>query len=480
MRIPSVRWAGQFEGTVYPTDSPPLEYLAATAEGLIGTEYLYGSIWSLKEGCAPYRLPHEGRFVAIGGDGRSWAAVDPGNETVVLGTSNSCVVRKGSWARDARSVAAAGDDIWVARDNSLLKVTATGLVAQEIAVPGVTAMSCDSLSGLVALACTDNHRVVIIDPIDGHINQLKLELRFPRGVAFGPDGTLWVSDTEHRRILTADGTVVVDLGHRPGFPVGLAWHNDLLWAASPYERTVAPVKSLLGAVREETCCFYPYAAARVEGELWVSHPSSGLVRKQGDNSTVRDIADPIALANFEGLLAIAERDRGRILLRDPNGYMTSITLTEGSQPRSLTVSNDGELWIATQSPSALFAVSSRGARLVNTLSALGLCGLPRAIVWVGSALAITTDTTPAVVLIDPVRAKVLATYQMPEPPVSLAAVGETILAGLDRAGTIVAVADGITAPIATGLVTPRGIVADRDGIVVVESLAHRIRWGDFN
>jgi sugar lactone lactonase YvrE len=300
-------------------------------------------------------------------------------------------------------------------------------------------------------------------------------LRFPRGVAFSPGGELWISDTENRRVVSADGSARFDFTNHPGFPVGLTSHQDRLCVAFPYERLLTSATEAATG-QWHGADFYPYAIARFEGDLWTSHPASGIVRSQREGVTHAGLADPIAMVSWRGHLAGAERDRACITCFRRADATRKILLPEGSQPRALAVSPDGVLWIATQTPKMLFACHD-GWR-AEPVCPLAVAGAPRAMAWTAEGIALAASSVNGILWIIQNDGRAINEFPLPEPPVSLAADGGAVFAGLERRRVVIGLTRATVTEIAGEVITPRGLLPEGGQLHIVESLAHRVRRAD--
>lgn len=454
---------------------PWLEYLASADGALVASEYVTGVLWSGGPD-ALRRVAIEGRFCSVGGDGRQWAALAPDRARIIV--SDGDRIREGGvlLAATATAVAASARGVWVALPDRVVRLDDAWEPAETRPLPGAVVLSADATGERLAAACPEEHRVVVLSEGGACVELDRVAgrpLRAPRGISFDASGALWISDTENRRIVRVDGLRSVDLGHRPGFPVGITHDRGTLWLASPYERLLATAEDAVTGAPRSRSLFYPFAVARFNGGLWTSHPAGSCVLSHADGRRLDDFADPIALLPWNGRLVVAERDRNRLVLLGSCGERHPVAMPGDAQPRALTESDEGDLWVVTQFPHALVRYTRGGTP--ERVASLEMYGPPRAIAWDRGAPLVAAMGVAACLRLDPVTGALVERIDLRESPVSLAThPGGGALAGLDRLGTILRIVEGRTCTIASGLVTPRGILVESNRLIVAESLSHRL------
>ncbi len=129
-------------------------------------------------------------------------------------------------------------------DGSLRQVTVDGLVATVSPVPSpslaepIVALAC---TGTMTVAAATRQSVTVFDAMGSILwsSTPDDEVGRPGGLAFGPDGTLFVSDADRSRVVAFNrtGQVTAEAGSRGSFPGqfkdprGLSWHDGLLYVA---------------------------------------------------------------------------------------------------------------------------------------------------------------------------------------------------------------------------------------------------------
>jgi len=454
------------------------EYIASATDGIVTTDYVHGYLWGGSPGNMR-RIQADGVFSSIGGDGTVWAALDARKGTVAIGqtasTVENLIILPG--ARGGTAVTASGRHIWIASSDVLMRLDQCGNVERTIRIDGIVNIATEPGSGSIAVTCPEHHLVLQLDPDLNVTSVIRLvrsrPLRFPRGCAY-INGVLWIADTENRRIVRADGAEWFDLSELQGFPVGITAFAGRLCTCIPFMSRVIllpPSRS-----KKPIPCFYPCAIAKFNNDWWVTHPSSGNVQSIKRKQSIHDLADPVALVAWKDYLAVTERDGSCVTLWKENAGRCVVSMPSNSQPRAICVDNCDQLWVATQTPSALWRCTSIRAEYICPLS---VAGLPRALAFYGNQLVLATTTDSHIRSIDVRTGITAAIAEFSEPPVALATHGDCLLVALDRSGDLIQFRNGCQRILSTGLITPRGIAADCETILVAESLANRIveaRW----
>ena len=454
--------------------TPFSEHLACAGNKIVTNDYVTGCLWSgLPKGLQ--KLPIDGQYTCVGGDGEYWAALDSVNSQIVVGYRDDYSIRKCKWASHGVGITTGRNCIWLSLPESILQISLTcDEVLDNLKIRGGTVIATDVERDYLAVACTEFHRVIRVDKKSNNFKQIDSfkgrRFRFPRGLTYASDGSLWIADTENRMVVSEDRSF--DFTRHPGFPVGLGNYNNKIYVAFPYERIIASLEEAEAIEPETNPPFYPYSIARFNGELWLSYPASGIVQSCQNGTTYDELADPIAIISWREQLAVAERDRSCVTCFQANGANWKIMLPEGSQPRALSVSPDGVLWVITQTPKMLFACRSNYVAEMICLPEFD--GVPRAIAWTNKGIALASNREKAVLWIDDNDGRIINKTPLPESPVSLSSDGESVLAGFDRIGAVFRINHSEAEQVANNVITPRGLLLEGNHLYIVESLAHRV------
>jgi DNA-binding beta-propeller fold protein YncE len=450
------------------------EYLAPCGDGMVvANDYLTSNLL-IGPPDGVRAVGSGGRVRSVGGGHDGWWAA-AGDDGVVVGRGTRFGEWSGCLVGAATAATTDGARLWAAVGREVHEHDlASGALLASWSVGEVAQLAIDPVHGRLAATCPDDQKVVIIEAAGASRREVTeadgVALSFPRGVGVGPDGSVLVTDTEGRRAVDVDRDQVWRVD-RPGFPVGIAGSPEASPLVSvPYEALVGRVDDLPTPL--DCDIFYPYALARWLGDVVVTQPATGCVRRLSDGSIIGDgLADPIALVAWHDQLVVAERDRGRIVLFGASGR-SSVPIGPGTQPRALAVSSDEDLFVLTQTPAAVVVVTAEGGR-ARVRQRVPLDGVitPRAMA-VDADGRVVVASARSTHRFDPALGREVLGARSSLAPVSLCHLDDgRIVGGVDE-GAVVDVDTG--AVLIDGLITPRGIMAEGGSLLVAESLAHRV------
>lgn len=188
----------------------------------------------------------------------------------------------------------------------------------------------------------------------------------PQGLAFGPDGNIWISDTFFSRQvmqMTTTGatttfpTTARDVQFITRGPDGNMWFTE----SSQFGMTTFTEQSYIGRLSTSgqlkefplpTKFSSPYAiAAGADGNLWFTEDASkiGRITPQGVVTeypipTQQALVDAIALGP-DGNMWFTESRTDKLARVNPQGQITEFDLPSGAGPEGLVTGPDHNLWI---------------------------------------------------------------------------------------------------------------------------------------
>ncbi len=447
---------------------PRPEYLAGNDRVLVANDYLGNGAW-WTDGSSWAALDIRSA-TAPGSDGTRVVVAEPQAGRFWANTAGQWTSRRSRWAGRARAVAPLVADTLVATDDGVLQVGPNDEVARHWPrLRGVTQLASCGPTARWACSRPDAHEVVTVGA-DTSVKVIGSDrgLRFPRAVAWH-GGRLWIGDTENRCLRDGDANVVVDLTETLPFAVGVGFLGSVMWVSYPYVGEAGPANGRPRAHAADPLDFYPLALQPWLGSLCRSHPATGhLVLPEG-RTPAADLLDPVDLAEFNGRLAVVERDRPSVTLFDAHGGREVVPLPLESQPRAL-AAGDGGLYVAAWTPPRLYHLRPDG-RLIDVGP---LPGRARVLAWTPRGLAFGGPDDPSLSILSFEHLEPTEVTRLPEPPVSAVRHGEHLYVGLDRRGEILKVGAGRAEVVARDLITPRGLAVFNGALHVAESLAHRI------
>lgn len=215
----------------------------------------------------------------------------------------------------------------------------------ELAVLAPAAIWYDAARDVLALACPNGHRVVLVDrqgAVGKEIGE-DGELRFPRAVAATQDGTLYVASPESESLLVYDRYAAA-VGEEAR-TLSLSTHRG---AAA-----VRPASLFVDADRNV------YVADRGNKQVLVLGSDGKVVR------TVRDVGEPADVwADRGGTLYVAEPAFGGVRVYDRRGKLVrTVGAAPGREPlrpRALVVDRSGRLWVLEEGGRGLKALDAFG------------------------------------------------------------------------------------------------------------------------
>lgn len=181
----------------------------------------------------------------------------------------------------------------------------------------------------VAIADTEQHRVLVVDRVDGSLVELIEGLRAPGDVAFDEAGTLFVADTGHHRVVRVDDG---DLGVVAGTGVeGFGGDGDratLALLATPLGIGFDLEGSLLIADTGNR------RVRRVEDGRIDTVAGNGIAADSGDGGQARSagLLAPVDVVGWRGGIAVTDRQANRVRFIDGAGEIS--TLAGTGSPRS--------------------------------------------------------------------------------------------------------------------------------------------------
>lgn len=291
----------------------------------------------------------------------------------------------------------------------------------------------------VYVADTGNDRVQVLRLDGTPLGSWSTGLSGPEGVEVAPDGTLWVADTQHHRVVHLSADLASDLGDvigAPGSGVELAFPHDVavgggrIYVADTYHDRVlvlddpgadvpgGPVDPAPGTVRPVPvgelsasgghAPLYP-AGLAVEGGRWLVSdsgggrvvavdPVTGAVDPLPDSGLTdpRDLAvDPVDPTRHW----VVDTGAGRVVAFDPSG--TPVASIGGlTQPHGMAIGTDA-VYVADTYANRVLAATRDGATRWTQQSCGGTAfSRPRDVGLLGSQLVVADTDNDRLVVLD--------------------------------------------------------------------------------
>lgn len=211
------------------------------------------------------------------------------------------------------------------------------------------------------------------------------ELNVPQGLAFGPDGTLYIADTGNSRIRAVSGDVITTFAGT-GTP-GYSGDGGVAAAAEFRSPTALAVDSTGALV---VCDTTDHRIRRISGGVVSTFAGNGVQGFAGDGgaATLAELDSPTGVAvAADGRVFIADTHNNRVRVVAVNGTISTFagngqrgffgdggaaSAAELSGPRGLAVAPDGTLLIADADDQRVRSVSAAG--VISTISGNGTEG----------------------------------------------------------------------------------------------------------
>jgi streptogramin lyase len=243
----------------------------------------------------------------------------------------------------------------------------------------------------------------------------------PAAIALGPDGNIWVADTQGRTIVVVDtsGAVVRSIGGLGEAPFGMVGGPDgNMWAV--FSNIVARVPVSPGAAIAQFTLPAPFSAALqaiavgADGNLWFVEDSSNRI---GRITTTGQITGsfPIPTANSnttsiapgpDGNLWFAEDVGNKIGRVTTLGVITEFNVpTASAQPFTVTAGPDGNLWFTEAQANKIGRITPAGAvtefPLASGTAPIGITTGSDGNLWFGVGGAVGRITPAGVIKLFP-------------------------------------------------------------------------------
>ncbi|MGB0102442.1 MAG: SMP-30/gluconolactonase/LRE family protein, partial [Nocardioides sp.] len=219
----------------------------------------------------------------------------------------------------------------------------------------------------VYVADTGNNRVQRL-ALDGTpLAQYDTGLLGPEGIEVAPDGTVWVADTQHSRLVHLSADLSTDLGDGFGSlgtgdtqffnPHDLAFGNDKMYVADTYNNRVQ-IFSMPGPVDPPPTALTPEPVGQIS-----------------DDGGVAPIY-PAGVEIVDGTWYVADSGGARVSTVDPaNGAVTPLTasdLLKDPRDLELDVADPTALWVTNTGGGSIVRISrTSGQQLGSALTELG-------------------------------------------------------------------------------------------------------------
>ena len=285
-----------------------------------------------------------------------------------FGSTGSAV---GEMSFPSNADVAANGTVWVAdtRNNRLqtfdpathrfAAVGAQGAAPGQFSHPQGVAVTADA----VYVADTDNNRVQKLTLDGGFVAQFSTGLLGPEGLEVAPDGTVWVADTQHSRLVHLSAALA-DLGDgfgAPGTgtheffnPHDLAFGNDKMYVADTYNNRVQ---------------VYDMAAPPPPPPAPLNPTYAAQLSKPGGHAPVY----PAGVAVVDGTWYVADSGGSRIVTVNPvTDAITPVAAKGLNDPRDLELdaADPGALWVTDTGGNRVVRIARTGEQLGAPLTGL--------------------------------------------------------------------------------------------------------------
>lgn len=189
----------------------------------------------------------------------------------------------------------------------------------------------------------------------------KAELDSPSGVAFAPDGSLYIADTGNRRIrvIRADGTIATFAGSGAAGSSGDAGPA----VGAKFRRPVAVAVSAAGVVFVADADDFRVRMITPSGMIQ-AYAGTGKQGSKGVGGKAVDaeLDDPTSLAiDATGRLLIGDRRNRRVLAVETDGVLSSVATVSSGLVDGVAVASDTSVLIANSGTHAVMRISGQVA-----------------------------------------------------------------------------------------------------------------------
>lgn len=256
-------------------------------------------------------------------------------------------------------------------------------------------------------------------------------MAWPKGLAWASDGSLWVADSQNRRILqfTEDGRLMKAFGKKGkgpgqlGLPIDLAVSGKQVFVSDTSAHTVAvfspdgtPLRNIGTWGTRPGQTDLPHGLCVASGQLILADRGNSRIMRFGLDGTYRggfgtkgelpgSLRNPIAVQGTAAELFVLE-DRGRLQRFSYDGKYLGQVGTGAKEPTGLEIDPWGYLWIADPGANRVMRIDARGTSLLALESA------ETAKPWIPTAVAVRPD---GLVAIGDGEGKLIRLYRLTTP-----------------------------------------------------------------
>ncbi|NLI75636.1 MAG: hypothetical protein GX442_04235 [Candidatus Riflebacteria bacterium] len=240
-------------------------------------------------------------------------------------------------------------------------------------------------------------------------------MAWPKGLTWAPDGSLWVTDSQNRRILqfTEEGRLMQAFGKKGkgpgqlGLPIDLAIAGQQVFVSDTAAHTVAvfsvdgtPLRTIGTWGTRPGQTDLPHGLCVASGQLILADRGNCRIMRFGLDGTYRggfgtrgelpgSLRNPIAVEATAAELFVIE-DRGRLQRFSYDGKYLGQVGAGAKEPAGLEIDPWGYLWIPDPGANRVMRIDARGTSLLALESA------ETAKPWIPTAVAVRSDGLVAI------------------------------------------------------------------------------------